>query len=139
MPRITHIAIKVMDLEEATKFYTEVYGFKHVHTGRNAHAPDHVSRHLTDGYIDLALMQYDSEQAAEAQLAGPGACIHHIGIEVDDRAAFADKLEAAGSEILSERDVKGALKYRGPDGTVAEIVQAGAFEGMRKAAGKEHA
>jgi lactoylglutathione lyase len=139
MPRISHIAIKVMDLEEATKFYTEVYGFKHVHTGRNAHAPDHISRHLTDGHIDLALMQYDSEDAAEAQLAGAGPCIHHIGIDVEDRAAFADKIEAAGGEILSERDVKGALKYRSPDGTVAEIVQAGDFDGMRKRAEKEHA
>lgn len=140
MPRITHIAIKVADLEAATRFYTEVYGFRHVHTGRNPHAPDHVSRHLTDGYIDLALMQYDSEEAAEAQLSGPGPCIHHIGIDVEDRAAYAERIEAAGGTILSARDVRGALKYRAPDGTVAEIVQAGDFDGMRKrAAAKEPA
>ena len=39
---------------------------------------------MTDGYIDLALMIYDSEDAPEAQLSGKGPCIHHIGIEVDD-------------------------------------------------------
>ena len=27
MPRIVHIAIKVNDLEKATKFYEEVFGF----------------------------------------------------------------------------------------------------------------
>jgi catechol 2,3-dioxygenase-like lactoylglutathione lyase family enzyme len=28
MPRIVHIAIKVDDLEKATKFYEEVFGFR---------------------------------------------------------------------------------------------------------------
>jgi catechol 2,3-dioxygenase-like lactoylglutathione lyase family enzyme len=28
MPRIVHIAIKVEDLEKATKFYEEVFGFR---------------------------------------------------------------------------------------------------------------
>jgi catechol 2,3-dioxygenase-like lactoylglutathione lyase family enzyme len=82
MARIVHIAIKVENLENATRFYEDVYGFKQVSTERNG---QHVSRHMTDGYIDLALMIYDSEEAPEAQLAGRGPCIHHIGIEVDDR------------------------------------------------------
>src|SRR6185312_16744903 len=53
MPRINHIALKVADLEAATKFYENVYGFKQVKTGRSR---GHISRHMTDGYIDLALM-----------------------------------------------------------------------------------
>ena len=35
MSRIVHLAVKVNDLEEATKFYTEVFGFTEVKTGRN--------------------------------------------------------------------------------------------------------
>src|SRR5262245_6304439 len=58
MPRIVHIAIKVDDLEKATKFYEDVFGFRQTGTG---YARGHVSRHLTDGNIDLALMVYDSE------------------------------------------------------------------------------
>jgi catechol 2,3-dioxygenase-like lactoylglutathione lyase family enzyme len=53
MPRIVHIAIKVDDLEKATKFYEEVFGFHQSSTG---YARGYVSRHLTDGNIDLALM-----------------------------------------------------------------------------------
>ena len=68
MPRIVHIAIKVDDLEKATKFYEEVFGFRQTSTG---YARGHVSRHLTDGNIDLALMVYDSEDVEEAQLSGP--------------------------------------------------------------------
>src|SRR5262245_51963970 len=82
MPRIVHIAIKVDDLEKATKFYEDVFGFRQTGTG---YARGHVSRHLTDGNIDLALMTYDSEDVEEAQLSGPGPCIHHWGIEVEDR------------------------------------------------------
>jgi catechol 2,3-dioxygenase-like lactoylglutathione lyase family enzyme len=70
MPRIVHIAIKVDDLEKATKFYEDVFGFRQTGTG---YARGHVSRHLTDGNIDLALMVYDSEDVEEAQLSGPGA------------------------------------------------------------------
>ena len=66
MPRIVHIAIKVDDLEKATKFYEDVFGFLQTGTG---YARGHVSRHLTDGNIDLALMVYDSEDVEEARLS----------------------------------------------------------------------
>ena len=33
MPRIVRIAIKVDDLEKATKFYEEVFGFRQTSTG----------------------------------------------------------------------------------------------------------
>src|SRR4051812_7315456 len=56
--QINHIALKVMDLEAVTRFYENVFGFRQVNTGRSR---GHISRHLTDGTIDLALMVYDSE------------------------------------------------------------------------------
>ena len=124
MARIAHIAIKVNDLEQATKFYEDVFGFRRVSTG---HARGHVSRHMTDGTIDLALMVYDSEEVDEAQLSGPGPCIHHWGIEVEDRDAYVAKIEANGGTLIS-RPGEGALKFRAPDGTVAEIVAAGRYK-----------
>ncbi len=114
MPRIVHIAIKVDDLEKATKFYEEVFGFRQTSTG---YARGHVSRHLTDGNIDLALMVYDSEDVEEAQLSGPGPCIHHWGIEVEDRDSY----------VANSEPGEGAMKFRAPDGTVAEIVGAGRY------------
>jgi lactoylglutathione lyase len=124
MARIVHIAIKVSDLEKATKFYEDVFGFRQAGTG---YARGHVSRHMTDGHIDLALMVYDSEDVEEAQLAGPGPRIHHWGIEVEDRDAYVAKIEAHGGTIIS-RPGEGALKFRAPDGTVAEIVAAGRYK-----------
>ena len=70
---------------------------------------------------------YDGEDAEEAQLAGPGPCIHHWGIEVEDRDAYAAKIEANGGTIISH-PAGGALKFRAPDGTVAEIAAAGRYK-----------
>ena len=56
------------------------------------------------------------------------ARIAHIwGIEVEDRDAYAAKIEASGGTIIS-RPGEGALKFRAPDGTVAEIVAAGRYK-----------
>jgi lactoylglutathione lyase len=124
MARIVHLAIKVDNLDEATKFYEDVFGFRQLKTGRNG---AHVSRHMTDGAIDLALMVYDSEESPEAQLAGPGPRLHHWGIEVDDQAGYAEKIKAAGGTILSKPGA-GALKFRAPDGTIAEVVAEGRYK-----------
>ena len=124
MARINHVALKVTDLEAATRFYENVYGFWHVHTGRSR---GHISRHLTDGYVDLALMVYDSEEDEEAKLVGEGPAIHHFGIEVDDRRAFIEKIEANGGTLLSKPD-SGTVKFRSPDGTIAEIVDPGRYD-----------
>jgi len=122
--RIVHVAMKVPDLEKATKFYENVFGFKQVSTERNR---QHISRHMTDGETDLALMVYDSESADEAQWAGAGPRIHHWGLEVTDQEAFAETIRQHGGQILSKPGA-GALKFRAPDGNVAEIVTAGRYE-----------
>jgi lactoylglutathione lyase len=115
--RIVHVAIKVDDLDKATRFYENVFGFKQLATG---HARGHVSRHMTDGETDFALMVYDSEAEGEAKLAGEGPCIHHWGLEVVDREAFAEAIKERGGTPLSKPGV-GAWKFRAPDGNVFEI------------------
>jgi lactoylglutathione lyase len=130
--RVVHLALKVADLESATRFYEDVFGFRQTGTG---YARGHVSRHMTDGGFDLALMVYDSEEEEEAQLSGPGPCVHHWGIQVRDRETAIREIAAHGGEIISRPD-EGALKFRAPDGAVAEIVRAGRY---RKAATGERA
>jgi lactoylglutathione lyase len=127
MARINHLALKVSDLETATRFYENVFGFRQVGTGRSR---GHISRHLTDGYVDLALMVYDSEDDEEAKLVGEGPAIHHFGIEVDDRQGFIEKIEANGGVLFSKPD-SSTVKFRSPDGTIAEIVDVGRYEKMR--------
>ena len=128
MARINHLALKVSDLEAATRFYENVFGFHQVRTGRSR---GQISRHLTDGYIDLALMVYDNEDDEEAKLVGEGPAIHHFGVEVDNRQGFIEKIEANGGVLLSKPD-SSTVKFRSPDGTIAEIVDVGRYQKMRE-------
>ena len=77
MAKIVHIALKVDDLQKATQFYENVFGFKEVETSK---VRDHTSRHLSDGAIDLALIKYDAEGSAESLASGVGPCIHHFAM-----------------------------------------------------------
>lgn len=128
MARIVHISLKVDDIEKTSRFYEEVFGFRHVNTvERKGRTGNHVSRHLTDGSMDLTIMRYDSEQASEANFAGPAPCIHHFGMEVDDIQGFAKQITDMGGEILSEPGHL-PIKFRAPGGPVAEIVPAGRYQ-----------
>jgi lactoylglutathione lyase len=129
--RIVHVAMKVKDLDVATKFYENVFDFKQLATTSR---DGHQSRHMTDGETDVALLYYDSPDAAEANLAGEGPCIHHWGVEVHDRDALAKKIVEFGGEILSKPDAK-AVKFRSPDGNICEMVNIGGFDEYKKAAG----
>jgi len=119
MNRIVHIALKVDNLERTTKFYEQVFGFKESKTEK---VRDHTSRHLSDGVIDLSIMQYDAgTSSAESKASGEGPCIHHFAVEVDDLAAAEKQIRSHGCEIISDPGVV-PVKFRAPGGTVCEIV-----------------
>jgi lactoylglutathione lyase len=129
--RIVHVAMKVLDLDVATKFYENVFGFKQLATTSR---DGHLSRHMTDGETDIALLYYEAPDAAEANLAGEEPCIHHWGVEVHDRAEMAARVVQFGGTILSKPDAK-AVKFRGPDGNICEMVEIGGFDEYKKMAG----
>jgi lactoylglutathione lyase len=119
MNRIVHIALKVDNLERTAKFYEKVFGFKVSKSGK---VRDHTSRHLSDGVIDLSIMQYDAgTDSAESKAAGEGPCIHHFAVEVDDLPRAEKEIRAQGCHIISDPGVI-PVKFRAPGGTVCEIV-----------------
>lgn len=123
--RIAHIAIRVDDLESASRFYQQTLGLRPVREGR---VRDHYSRHLTDGNIDIALIRYDREaDSREATASGEGPCIHHFGFCVDDVEAWREKIPAMGCEILSDPGVI-PVKFRAPGGVVMEFAPQGHFD-----------
>jgi lactoylglutathione lyase len=130
MNRIVHLALKVENLEKATEFYKKVFGFREVETKRTR---DHISRHMTDGQLDFTLMKYDEgTRSAESLAAGEKPCIHHFAIEVDDVAGCTAGLKKYGCEIVSDPGVI-PVKFRAPDGIVAEIVPAKRYKKAKSA------
>lgn len=134
MSRIVHLALKVDDLERTTRFYREVFGFAEMNTAK---VRDHTSRHLSDGTIDLALIQYDAgTESAESKAAGEGPCIHHFAVEVPNLGAAEKRIRALGCEIISDPGVV-PVKFRAPGGTVCELVPEGRY--LKPAAKKKTA
>ncbi|HET7365044.1 MAG TPA: VOC family protein [Burkholderiales bacterium] len=133
MSRIVHLALKVDDLERTTQFYREVFGFAEMSTDR---VRDHTSRHLSDGTIDLALIQYDAgTQSAESRASGEGPCIHHFAVEVANLPAAEKRIRALGCEIISDPGVV-PVKFRSPGGIVCEIVPEGRYKKPKAAKAK---
>jgi lactoylglutathione lyase len=60
-----------------------------------------------------------------------GPCIHHWGAEVDDIKLAARKIKDFGGEVISPLDA-GVVKFRAPDGTIAELVQKDRYENLKK-------
>jgi lactoylglutathione lyase len=130
MNRIVHLALKVENLEQVTEFYGKVFGFKEVETRKTR---DPISRHMTDGHLDFTLMKYDEgTRSAESLAAGEKPCIHHFAIEVDDVAGCSAGLKKYGCEIISDPGVI-PVKFRAPDGIVAEIVSARRYKKAKSA------
>src|SRR5262245_35705742 len=116
-------------MEEATAFYQKVYAFREVETRKTS---DHISRHISDGKIDLTLMKYDVRTISrESMAAGAGPCIHRFAIEVDDVKVLTADLNKYGCEMISDPGVI-PVKFRAPDGIVAEIVPAERYKKPKK-------
>jgi lactoylglutathione lyase len=123
--KIVHLALKVEDLEETTRFYKDVFGFVETSTNK---VRDHTSRHLTDGEIDFTLIRYDDgTESRESKASGEKPCIHHFAIEVEDLASYTKKLQGYGCEIVSDPGVI-PVKFRAPGGTIAELVPVGRYQ-----------
>ena len=133
MPKLRHVAITTHDVEATAKFYIEVFEMKEM---GKIDDPGTTGCFLSDGTINLAILKFKNDQAAGVERGKAFKGIHHIGFEVEDLDAIADKLAAAGS--TRRTDVEQALgvtdgqrkhnvevKYTGPDGVMLDVSETG--------------
>lgn len=124
-PRIVHVSLRVRDLETSTRFYQQVFGFRRLHDTKSR---DHVSRHLTDGVIDLALIEYPEDRGrADYPIPGATPGIHHFGVAVADLEAWIRRVREAGGEVLTPLG-EIPVKFRDPDGAICELVPFGRYK-----------
>src|SRR5713101_8112529 len=127
MPRIKHIALTTKDPGTVAAFYKEAFGMKEIRRSPSG------AVFLTDGHINLAILNWKTEQSADVGANGPNySGIHHIGFEVDDLDKASDKLEGAHGQRLTHKEGVDAvmaggghanfeMKWAGPDGVVIDI------------------
>ncbi len=106
MARIRHLAIISPDRERLVEFYTKVFGMKRVESNGPA-------IYLTDGYINLALIQKRAHNKEG---------IYHFGFVVDDIEALRPlcKELGAASEI-EDRPFQAESRVRDPDGNEIDL------------------
>jgi methylmalonyl-CoA/ethylmalonyl-CoA epimerase len=125
MPSIRHLAIAARDADATAGFYVDAFGFRRV---RELHADWGHGHVLTDGYLSVSVIHYTDDAAAGTERGADFMGLHHIGIEVDDLARYAERLEAAGGR--TRIDISDALgvppdgavkEFEGPDGVVLDL------------------
>jgi lactoylglutathione lyase len=124
MPRISHIAVKVDEVDGPADFYEKTFGFAAKGKSRS---PDRSRRRVDDGSIDLTFLRYDDGESEIAQAAGQMPCIHHFAVEVEDLPEYVARIREYGCEILSDPNTA-PVKFRIPGGPIMEIVPVGRYQ-----------
>ena len=131
MAKLRHIAITVPDPWKTAEFYMNIFGMKKVGETDWENAK---GVYLSDGVINLALLNYKTEHAAGERGRG-FVGVHHFGFWVDDVEASRKAIEAAGGKHwMGEPSDDGGfyeVKFRDPDGLVVDITQNG-WTGAKK-------
>ena len=126
MARLRHIAVCVKDLDKAAKFYSDVFEFKRI--GRED-LPIGSAVYMSDGVINLALLNFAGSAASDLKDAKNFVGTHHFGIQVDDLAEAQKKIEAAGGEFffdLGDAEKENfERKFKDPDGVIFDISRKG--------------
>ncbi len=135
MAKIKHIAIASQEPDKTAEFFKSVFDLKEVGKVDSANA---VGYYLSDGNINLAILNFLNDTVAGEEFGVGYAGIHHIGFQVDDAEATEVRLKNIGS---APRDnINKALhsamggghggqnvetKYDGPEGIMIDISQSG--------------
>ena len=132
--RIRHFAIAVQDPWAAAEFYKETFGLEELGESDGKLAE---GVYLTDGVINLALLRFKSDEAAQ----GTGKDfegLHHVGFWVDDAIAAGETAKAQGATwIMGDPQNKGGyeVKYTDPNGMIFDIAEDG-WAGTQKNPGE---
>jgi glyoxylase I family protein len=122
------------DVEKTARFYIEVFGLREV---GKIDDPGTRGCFLSDGDINLAILNFKNDVAAGTERGKDYSGIHHIGFQVESLDEVAERLRAAGAERRD--DVNQALrvgqgrqphgnvevKYSGPDAIMIDVSETG--------------
>jgi catechol 2,3-dioxygenase-like lactoylglutathione lyase family enzyme len=117
----------VGDLEKSAKFYEGVFGLKRVGQETLDFA---AAIYLSDGVINLALLNYFGKRGSGLDDAKSYIGAHHFGFQVDDLAETQKRIEALGGKFFFDlgNDAEKEnfeRKFKDPDGVIFDISKKG--------------
>jgi catechol 2,3-dioxygenase-like lactoylglutathione lyase family enzyme len=116
--KLRHLAISVPDKEKAAKFYEETFGFERVSHSR-------VATRLSDGVMNITLLQFETEEDAGDERGKHFVGLHHFGIWVNDIDSMKGAIEANGGKYhhgpTAHVPENAEHKFHDPNGIVFDI------------------
>jgi catechol 2,3-dioxygenase-like lactoylglutathione lyase family enzyme len=120
--RIRHIALSVKDIDATADFYEKAFGLKRSEKaeGRTAWRV-----YMSDGEVNLALLQYKSEVGSGLKDPNEFVGIHHFGFQCDDFEAQQKRIEKAGGQFFFDLgdpdDDDFERKFKDPNGIIFDL------------------
>ena len=130
MARIKHIAIATEDPEATAMFYVNGLGMKQV---GKLDTPTDEGYYLTDGYINLAILKFKTEEEANTEGGPKWTGMHHFGFNVEAMPDAEKKILKAGATLKRKghgvdgkpRTGNVEVKFTGPDGITIDLSETG--------------
>jgi len=132
--QIKHIAIATQDADKTARYYIDVFGLKEI---AKLDSPNASGYYLSDGNINLAILNFKNDQVTGQEYGKEYSGIHHIGFQVESLDEITEKLKAAGSAPRDEindalgigmgevRHTNVEVKYGAPDGVIIDVSETG--------------
>ena len=120
--RIRHIALSVKDIDATADFYEKAFGLKRSPKREGSTA---WAIYMSDGEVNLALLQYKSEVGSGLKDPNEFVGIHHFGFQCDDFEAQQKRIEKAGGKFffdlgdLDDDDFE--RKFKDPNGIIFDL------------------
>jgi catechol 2,3-dioxygenase-like lactoylglutathione lyase family enzyme len=120
--RIRHIALSVKDIDATADFYEKALGLTR---SEKSEGPTAYRIYMSDGEINLALLQYKSEVGSGLKNPSDFVGIHHFGFQCDDLADQQKQIEDAGGQFFFDLgdpdDDDFERKFKDPNGIIFDI------------------
>ena len=130
---LKHVAIASADPDNAAKFFTDVMGWSvaGVINSRNANG-----YYVTDGYINIALLDFKNRPAAGMEFEEGYTGLHHIGFQCNDLDELIARFEALDypprhdvniAQGLGKNPNKDNAEYKmtGPESVMIDVSECG--------------
>ena len=130
---LKHVAIASADPDSSARFFVEALGWSIAGKidSRNA-----IGYYVTDGAINIALLNFKNRPAAGMEFAEGYAGLHHLGFQCDDIEQAVERFESSGfaprhdvniAQGLGMNPAKDNAEYKmhGPEGVMMDISERG--------------
>lgn len=128
MARLRHIAVATKDPEKSAAFFQKIFDLEFVK--RVPIGPRGGGVFLTDGHINLAFLDFPTDESADMKGGAEFEGLHHLGFHVESLEEINQKIAATDAEKLGTAAGTGHKfyfeeKFRGPNKVIFDISTTG--------------